>query len=100
MPNNSENKTSTENLHSLSRRKFIGTGLMTGMAIVSMSTINRAFAQASPSLNSVGQQDIHSERRLPRRKLGSLEVSSIGMGCLPMVGYYGGDRETAKPWCH
>lgn len=90
MPNNSENKTSTENLHSLSRRKFIGTGLMTGMAIVSMSTINRAFAQASPSLNSVGQQDIHSERRLPRRKLGSLEVSSIGMGCLPMVGYYGG----------
>lgn len=27
---------------------------------------------------------------LERRKLGSLEVSSVGLGCLPMVGYYGG----------
>ena len=27
------------------------------------------------------------------RKLGSLEVSAIGLGCLPMVGYYGGNYE-------
>ena len=24
------------------------------------------------------------------RKLGGLDVSAIGLGCLPMVGYYGG----------
>lgn len=24
------------------------------------------------------------------RKLGNLGVSAIGLGCLPMVGYYGG----------
>ncbi|MCI7569320.1 MAG: aldo/keto reductase [Desulfovibrio sp.] len=30
---------------------------------------------------------------MPRRMLGSLEVSAIGLGCLPMVGYYGGSYE-------
>ena len=29
-------------------------------------------------------------RSLPQRRLGSLQVSAIGLGCLPMVGYYGG----------
>ena len=33
-------------------------------------------------------------RRLEeRRMLGNLEVSAIGLGCLPMVGYYGGKFE-------
>ncbi|MBM6836316.1 aldo/keto reductase [Desulfovibrio piger] len=27
---------------------------------------------------------------MPQRRLGSLQVSAIGLGCLPMVGYYGG----------
>lgn len=27
---------------------------------------------------------------MPRRRLGPLEVSAVGLGCLPMVGYYGG----------
>jgi aryl-alcohol dehydrogenase-like predicted oxidoreductase len=34
-----------------------------------------------------------------RRKLGSLEVSALGLGCLPMVGFYGGPnsrREMVK----
>lgn len=30
---------------------------------------------------------------MEHRKLGSLEVSAIGLGCLPMVGYYGGNYE-------
>lgn len=30
---------------------------------------------------------------MEHRKLGSLEVSAIGLGCLPMVGYYGGSYE-------
>lgn len=30
------------------------------------------------------------------RKLGRLEVSAIGLGCLPMVGYYGGNYEKEK----
>jgi len=27
---------------------------------------------------------------MERRKLENLDVSAIGLGCLPMVGYYGG----------
>lgn len=30
---------------------------------------------------------------MEHRKIGSLEVSAIGLGCLPMVGYYGGKYE-------
>lgn len=30
---------------------------------------------------------------IERRKLSGLEVSAIGLGCLPMVGYYGGKYE-------
>ena len=30
------------------------------------------------------------------RSLGNLKVSSIGLGCLPMVGYYGGYYEKDK----
>ena len=33
---------------------------------------------------------------LTTRKLGSLEVSSMGLGCLPMVGYYGGGPRDRK----
>lgn len=35
------------------------------------------------ALKSAGQN-------MERRRLGDLEVSAIGLGCLPMVGYYGG----------
>lgn len=38
------------------------------------------FGAASAPLSRVTQ----------KRRLGSLEVSAIGLGCLPMVGYYGG----------
>ncbi|WP_343213396.1 aldo/keto reductase [Archangium violaceum] len=31
----------------------------------------------------------HVHARGNRRRLGSLEVSSVGLGCLPLVGYYG-----------
>ena len=45
-----------------------------------------AAALSSPSATKNRQQP-HS---LPQRRLGSLQVSAIGLGCLPMVGYYGG----------
>ena len=32
----------------------------------------------------------HEADKIESRKLGGLEVSAIGLGCLPMVGYYGG----------
>ena len=34
-----------------------------------------------------------SSGSIEHRKLGGMEVSAIGLGCLPMVGYYGGKYE-------
>ena len=45
-----------------------------------------AASLSSPSATKNRQQP----RSLPQRRLGSLQVSAIGLGCLPMVGYYGG----------
>ena len=46
--------------------------------------ISRIFAQ------SAGQEKPRRGKLSTRRRLGTLEVSPIGLGCLPMVGYYGG----------
>lgn len=43
-------------------------------------------APAAPS----GAASAPLSRVTQKRRLGSLEVSAIGLGCLPMVGYYGG----------
>lgn len=45
----------------------------------------KAFASAAPAVTLPASGDKPEHRRL-----GSLEVSAIGLGCLPMVGYYGG----------
>lgn len=47
--------------------------------------VSKTFAQ------SVSSNEYHDN--LEYRKLGNMEVSAIGLGCLPMVGYYGGKYE-------
>lgn len=76
-----------------SRRTVLGAGL--GLAAASRMNVRSVFAQA------IGGQ--HSEAATPRRensmdsrKLGNLEVSAIGMGCLPLVGYYGNGPRDRK----
>ena len=60
----------------MNRREFL---LASGAALLLAGMrIGRASA-----LKSAGQN-------MERRQLGELEVSAIGLGCLPMVGYYGG----------
>lgn len=73
----------------LARRRFLAGGLAAGaVALLSSSLHGMAHAAAlsSPSATKNRQQP----RSLPQRRLGSLQVSAIGLGCLPMVGYYGG----------
>lgn len=60
----------------MNRREFL---LASGAALL---LAGMRIGQAS-ALKSVGQN-------MERRRLGDLEVSAIGLGCLPMVGYYGG----------
>ena len=73
----------------LARRRFLAGGLAVGAAALLSSSLHgmaHAVALSSPSATKNRQQP----RSLPQRRLGSLQVSAIGLGCLPMVGYYGG----------
>ena len=73
----------------LARRRFLAGGLAAGAAALLSSSLHgmaHAAALSSPSATKNRQQP-HS---LPQRRLGSLQVSAIGLGCLSMVGYYGG----------
>ena len=60
---------------------------------LALSLVSRGWAGVGSSLLSDGPG---SSSGVPKkgflgesRRLGGLEVSSIGLGCLPMVGYYG-----------
>ncbi|MCI7373917.1 MAG: aldo/keto reductase [Desulfovibrio piger] len=73
----------------LARRRFLAGGLAVGAAALLSSSLHgmaHAAALSSPSATKNRQQP----RSLPQRRLGSLQISAIGLGCLPMVGYYGG----------
>ena len=73
----------------LARRRFLAGGLAAGAAALLSSSLHgmaHAAALSSPSATKNRQQP-HS---LPQRSLGTLQDSAIGLGCLPMVGYYGG----------
>lgn len=73
----------------LARRRFLAGGLAVGAAALLSSSLHgmaHAATLPSPSATENRQQ----LRSLPQRRLGSLQVSAIGLGCLPMVGYYGG----------
>lgn len=73
----------------LARRRFLAGGLAAGAAALLSSSLHgmaHAASLSSPSATKNRQQP----RSLPQRRLGSLQVSAIGLGCLPMVGYYGG----------
>lgn len=73
----------------LARRRFLAGGLAVGAAALlsSLHGMAHAASLSSPSATKNRQQQ---PRSLPQRRLGSLKVSAIGLGCLPMVGYYGG----------
>lgn len=73
----------------LARRRFLAGGLAAGAAALlsSLHGMAHAASLSSPSATKNRQQQ---PRSLPQRRLGSLQVSAIGLGCLPMVGYYGG----------
>src|SRR5687768_10926914 len=72
------------------RRDFISKALLAGAGFAAAAaSSNRADAQTvggSPSRGS-------NPKRSARRKLGSLEVSPIGLGCMSMIGVYNPPRD-------
>ena len=77
----------------MDRRTFVKmSSVATLSAIGTWTGISKAWAGfSSPSGNEpLGQDDPSDGMDMETRRLGTLEVSAIGLGCLPMVGYYGG----------
>ena len=61
-----------------------------------MTGIGQVFASAMPAKEdrTEGYSDnLKQYKNMEHRNLGGMEVSAIGLGCLPMVGYYGGKYE-------
>lgn len=76
----------------MNRRDFLkraaGAALLTAGTVTGIS---RAFAQTPVSAeNGASSRGPASDNAMERRRIGDLDVSAIGLGCLPMVGYYGG----------
>ena len=70
-----------------SRRAFLWMAAAAGMLVTGVGGAAATSAVAQGSLRHLTEC----------RMLGDLEVSAIGLGCLPMVGYYGGKFEKNLP---
>lgn len=71
----------------LRRQLLISGGIIATMSLIAGLPIKTS----AQTTNTINKSNTHNHSlTLPKRKLGSLEVSAIGLGCLPMVGYYGG----------
>ncbi len=77
----------------MDRRGFLKISSMTALmaAAGEWTGLSKIFARSSSqnSFSSVRQ----SSGNMEHRNLGQLNVSAVGLGCLPMVGYYGGRYE-------
>ena len=76
----------------LGRRQFLAGGLALGAAALLSHSMN-GMAYAADTNAAPDTQGLRQDKQMEYRKLGSLEGSAIGLGCLPMVGYYGGKSE-------
>lgn len=79
----------------MDRRNFLKVSSVAALSAVGTWTgVSQVFAN-SGSRHPDGSSDDkdNSSVRMEVRRLGELDVSAIGLGCLPMVGYYGGKYE-------
>ena len=63
-------------------------GTMTGIGQVFASTMS-----VKEDRTNRHSDNLKQSKDMEQRNLGGMEVSAIGLGCLPMVGYYGGKYE-------
>ena len=66
------------------------------VAAGTMTGIWQAFASTMPARENKTNAfsgKLKQNKDMEHRNLGGMEVSAIGLGCLPMVGYYGGKYE-------
>lgn len=78
----------------MDRRNFLKMASSFALLAAGATTgVCRVFAEtpsSSLSGNLLNANTPNTNNTMEYRKLGELDVSAIGLGCLPMVGYYGG----------
>ena len=78
----------------MDRRNFLRTASSFALLAAGATTgVSRVFTESpisSLSGNLSDKNTPNADDTMEYRKLGELDVSVIGLGCLPMVGYYGG----------
>ena len=81
----------------MDRRNFLKQASGYALAAAgTMTGIGQVFASTMPAKEdrTNGYSDnLKQNKDMEHRDLGGMEVSAIGLGCLPMVGYYGGKYE-------
>jgi aryl-alcohol dehydrogenase-like predicted oxidoreductase len=75
--------------HDVSRRDFLATVAAIGAVSVSAAVTRTAAQNPGTAASSTSARNTAPYPRNQRRKLGSLEVSSLGFGCMNMVWAYG-----------
>ncbi len=80
------------------RRNFLIAGAGLALAATTLGRSGAVMAKPGGQDTPNAPSDAAPVRKetLTTRKLGSLEVSSMGLGCLPIVGYYGGGPRDRK----
>lgn len=75
----------------MDRRNFLKISSTTALLVAGeWIGLSKVFAQSPLQSKKKHQNGSNQPDGMEHRKLGGLEVSAIGLGCLPMVGYYGG----------
>lgn len=78
----------------MNRRNFLKTA--SSFAVLAAGTVtgvSDVFAQKHTFPSKEAAPSTDDNNSMEYRRLGNLNVSAIGLGCLPMVGYYGGQYD-------
>ena len=78
----------------MNRRNFLKTA--SSFAVLAAGTVtgvSDVFAQKHTFPSKEADPSTDDNNSMEYRRLGNLNVSAIGLGCLPMVGYYGGQYD-------
>ena len=80
-----------------SRRDFVTHTALVGVG-VALGPVLRAAGSPRAELNNQNVEDTGEFKLAPthRRKLASLEVSTVGLGCLPMIDFYDRPKDRAQ----
>jgi aryl-alcohol dehydrogenase-like predicted oxidoreductase len=71
----------------ISRRNFLANSAMAGAGLILTPSLSSAFSQ-QPYKYQVDNQPDKKDNKMKTRKLGKLEVSELGLGCMNMSGNY------------